>query len=112
MGKNTITIDGQKLLKLIERKGLSPYEIPVKKGFSKNVVMNAAKECRASMLVQNLLEEVGIFREEYMIREEAFVVNHEQGEDDRLMLSVTLGELEEVIRKVIREELERYARER
>ena len=112
MSKSTITIDGKKLLKIIERKGLNPYDIPLEMGYTKNVIMNAAKVGRASVLVQNLLTARGIAKEDYMIVEDAFTVNHAPDKDDRLMLSVTLGELEDVIRKVVREELERYAKER
>lgn len=111
MSKSTITIDGKKLLKLIERKGLNPYDIPLEMGYTKNVIMNAAKVGRASVLVQNLLTARGIAKEEYMIVEDK-AETYNPGEDDRLALSVTLGELEDVFRKIVREELERYARER
>lgn len=103
MGKNTIKIDGKKLRKIIEDKGLNLYAMPVKYGFSKNLVQGAIAKNEASIVVQNLLSYFNIEKEAYMIREEeeeqptAFVKS-----DFRLLATLTADDLREIIREELK----------
>lgn len=102
MGKNTINIDGEKLLAIIRARGLDVYEIPKQYGFSKNVIQNAVRAGKASPVVQNLLSSYGIEREDYISYENT---EEKRPVDDRLLMSLTVSELEEIIKKAFREAL-------
>ena len=100
MGKNTIKIDGMKLRKIIEDSGNNIYEIPVKYGFSKNLIQGAIAKNEASVVVQNLLKNIGIDKEDYIVyenTEDFFPVNV----DSRLVATLTVDELREIIREVV-----------
>ena len=100
MGKNTIKIDGTKLRRIIEDSGYNIYEIPVRYGFSKNLIQGAIAKNEASVVVQNLLKNIGIDKEDYIVyenTEDFFPVNV----DSRLVATLTVDELREIIREVV-----------
>ena len=89
MGKNTISIDGEKLKARIERLGLNMYKMPIEHGYTKNVIANSIKVGKASPLVVNLLSTYGIFREDY------------EGKDDDPIFGMTCGELKALVKEAI-----------
>lgn len=73
MGKNTIKINSEKLKALCEERGegLTIYEMPKKYGYSKNLIQGAMAKGEASIVVQNLLLNFNIRKEEYIFEEKA-----------------------------------------
>ena len=101
MGKNTIKIDGTKLRRIIEDSGYNIYEIPVRYGFSKNLIQGAIAKNEASVVVQNLLKNIGIDKEDYIVYENTEEPSINNVSDSRLVATLTVDELREIIREVV-----------
>ncbi len=103
MGKNTISIDGEKLKARIERLGLNMYKMPIEHGYTKNVIANSIKVGKASPLVVNLLSTYGIFKEDYELKEDEpkFVINHSTGKENDPIFGMTCGELKALVKEAI-----------
>lgn len=105
MGKNTISIDGEKLKARIERLGLNMYKMPIEHGYTKNVIANSIKVGKASPLVVNLLSTYGIFREDYEKKpdfmEKTLHFNHSTGKDNDPIFGMTCGELKALVKEAI-----------
>ena len=105
MGKNTIKINSEKLKALCEERGegLTIYEMPKKYGYSKNLIQGAMAKGEASIVVQNLLLNFNIRKEEYIFEEEKeypFTVSLVG--DSRLLATLTADDLREIIREELK----------
>lgn len=104
MGKNTIKINSEKLKALCEERGegLTIYEMPKKYGYSKNLIQGAMAKGEASIVVQNLLLNYDIRKEEYIIEEKEDPFTVSLVGDSRLLATLTADDLREIIREELK----------
>lgn len=104
MSKNTISIDGEKLRNIIERRlGFNIYEFAEANGYSRNIISQTIRSGKASPLIQNLLRLYSVAPEEYEYKEEilATPTDPQLTFEDIEVDSISRSELKAIVREAI-----------
>lgn len=109
MAKNSISIDGEKLRNIVERRlGFNIYKFCEANGYSRNLVAQAIRTGKASPLVQNLLRLYEIPPEEYEYKEPVKdpVTRDQVSIED--ITPLTRAEVKDLLKESLREVLSSY----